>query len=73
MFVFMVVTLAILKTSYLDDDDDDDEENKQGKKSNAIEEAERLLGDCEEALLEPSSPIMAMQGSDRVKQQYRKH
>lgn len=69
MFVFMVVTLAILKTSYLDDD----EENKQGKKSNAIEEAERLLGDCEEALLEPSSPIMAMQGSDRVKQQYNKH
>lgn len=46
MFIFMIVTLAFLKTSYLDQIND---EELNIKKQNQME-AQALLGDCESTL-----------------------
>lgn len=47
MFIFMIVTLAFLKTSYLDQIHD---EELNHKKQNQME-AQALLGDCESTLV----------------------
>lgn len=46
MFIFMVATVAFLKTSYFDQINDEENEEELNKKQNQME-AQALLGHCD--------------------------